>query len=331
MNATRLSTSTPSTSTMTAIRLTALSAVLVLALVAAAPPAGFSQGASPARGPEARLTLTIMDKRGRYIEGLAKDRVAVLEDGAAREIVSFEPSARAASIGVVFDMSRGDREVLLSFARAALPKLAAAAEGEQRYFIIGFDRETYLAADWVGSAEGVAAGLDRLAAVKPSSGKAALYDALGAALLKVAEGPHPKRAVILISDGRNDGSKLKRDELFEAVRRSDAIIYTVAVKPTGVSHIDASDHVTLNKLCSMSGGFPSSIYSGAQFLEAFERLSVELRHQYSVGFVPGDPGPAWRRLSFKAKPLQLKKTPSSTDTDTVQLTVRGREGYYSDQ
>ena len=311
-------------------RLSTLLVGAVLALAVTPSPAGFPQGTAPARSAPVKLTLTITDKRGRYVTSLAKEQISVLEDGAAREIASFEQSAEPMSIGVVFDMSRGDREVLLKYAGVALPKFVAAGGGRHRYFIVGFDREPYLAADWFGSVGEAAAGLGRLAAAKPSSRGAALYDAVGAALLKAGAGPHPRRAIILISDGRNDGSKLRRDALLEAVRKSDALVYAVAVRPLGPNPPDASDPVTLNRLCSMSGGFVSSTPLGVHFIEFFERLSVELQNQYAVGFVPGDAGPdgAWRRLSFKAKPLELKKTPSSKDAEKIQLTVRGREGYY---
>lgn len=305
---------------------------MLLALAAAPSPNGFTRSAAPAQASPVKLTLTITDKHGRYVAALTRDRITVLEDGTARELASFEQRAEPASVGLVFDMSARDRPRLLASAKVALSNFVRAGGNAHRYFIIGFDRDVYLAADWLGSADELAAGFDRLAAVRPSSGKAALYDAVGAALLKAGEGPHPKRAIILISDGRNDGSKLKREELFEAARRSDALIYALAVKPPGdgLNLPDPSDHATLGQLCSTSGGFASSVHSGAEFLEFFERLSLELQYQYSVSFVPGDAGPggAWRRLSFRAKPLELKKTPSSKDSERVQLTVRGREGYY---
>lgn len=310
--------------------LSTLSACAILAL-AASSPARFPQGEalSPSKRRPVRLTLTVTDKQRRYATGLGKEQIIVLEEGEPRELVSFEQSDPPASIGVVFDLSRRDRPDLLPAAKAALSDFVRAGGHARRYFVIGFDGAAHLAADWAGTPEEVAAGFDRLAALRPS-GKAALYDALGAALLKANEGPHPKRAIILISDGRSYGSRLKREELFEAVRRSNALIYAVSLRPRDWNYVDASDHVTLAKLCSMSGGFAEAAETLAEFHEFFERLSAELKHQYSVSFVPSDAGPVggWQRLSFKAKDLKLKASPSAKEFRTFQFDVRGREGYY---
>jgi Ca-activated chloride channel family protein len=309
----------------------ALSACALLALAASRPPAGFPQGTAPppAAGRLVRVTLTVSDRQRRYATGLGKEQFVVLEEGEPRELVSFEDSEQPTSVGVVFDLSRRDLPGLLPSAKAALSNFVRAGGQGRRYFVVGFDGEAHLAADWGGTPEEVAAGFDRLAALRPS-GKAALYDALGAALLKAAEGPGPKRVIILISDGRSSGSKLRREELFEAVRRSDALIYAVSLGPREWSQVDASDQPTLSKLCSLSGGFVQSARSVAEFQEFFERLSVELAHQYSVGFVPGDAGPAggWRRLSFKVKEMRLKDSPSAKEFRKYQFDARGREGYY---
>jgi Ca-activated chloride channel family protein len=277
-----------------------------------------------------RLTVTIVDKRGRYVTALSRDQITLLDEKGPLEITSFEQSDQPMSIGLVFDMSREYYAGLLASAKAALANFIKASEQDHLYFIVGFDRDPYLAVDWVRTTAEVAAGFDRLAGVRPSK-KAALYDAIHAALVKVGGGPHPKRAIILISDGRNDGSKLKKEELFEAVRKSDALIYAVSAKRGDATSVGPSDYATLDKLCSMSGGFASSAATEAEFYEFFERLSVELKHQYSVSFIPADTGRGgeWRRLSFKAKALELKRTPSSKDVERIQLSVRGREGYYN--
>lgn len=300
-----------------------------LALAVALWPSGVTGGGvqAPSGGAEVRLTLTITDRHGRYVSALGRERVTVLEENVPVEVTSFEQSDRPASIGVVVDMSRDGRPRLLASAKTALSNFVRNSEKDHRYFVMGFDADAYLAADWAGSPAEVAAGFDRLAGVKPSK-KTALYDAVRAALTKVRGGPHTKRAVILISDGRSDGSRLKREELFEAVRRSDALLYAVSFDPREGKLTDLTDHTLLNKLCSMSGGFASSAETEADFQTFFERVSVELDHQYAVGFVPGGGPAGWRRLSFKAKTLELKKSPSSKDVEKLQLHVRGREGYY---
>jgi Ca-activated chloride channel family protein len=262
------------------------------------------------------------------VTALSKDQITVLDEKAPVGITLFEQADEPASIGLVFDMSRGNQSQLLAHTRKALLDFVARSEKAHEYFIIGFDRDAYLASDWARTPEKIAGGFDRLAGIKPPN-KWALYDALSAALRKVGDGAHPKRVVILISDGRDNGSKLGRAEVLEQLRRINAVVYTVSVK-TGESALSGtSDYVTLNKLCAISGGFASYPCGGVEFYEFFERLSVELKNQYTVGFIPTDTSDSgWRRLDFKAKTLEVKKTPSSNEIEKILLSVRSREGYY---
>ena len=316
---------------MTWTRLSILSTAAALLLAAAPAPPVRPQAAAapPAPGARVRLTVTITDEQGRYVTLLGRDKLTVLDEKVPQEPTSFEQPDEPMSIGLVLDLSRDDRAALLSSAKAAVSDFVSASGPDHRYFIVGFDGEAHLAADWARTPAEVSAGFARLADVKPSR-KAALYDALHAALSKVGTGPHPKRALILISDGRNDGSKLKRDELFDAVRRSDALLYAVGVKRGGANLVDPSDQPTLDRLCASSGGFASPARTQAEFRVFFERLSVELKNQYAVSFAPAEAGPdgAWRRLSYQAKPLELKRSPSAKGVERIRLSARGREGYY---
>lgn len=315
---------------MTGARSSMLFISLILIFATPSSPFIFSQGAPPPTVtiPQVKLTVTVTDKRGRYMSALRKDQITVLDEMTPAEVTFFEQSDQPASIGLVFDMSRGNQARLLAATKKALLDFVARSGKEHEYFIIGFDSDAYLAADWARTPEQIASGFDRLAAVKPPS-KWALYDALSAALTKVGGGAYPRRVVILVSDGRDNGSKLGRTEMLEQLRRADAVVYTVSAK-TGESGLsDASDYVTLNKLCSISGGLASYPDGWVEFYESFERLSVELKYQYTLGFTPSETsGSGWRRLEFRAKTLDLKRTPTSKEVEKIPLSVRSREGYY---
>ena len=307
-----------------------LAAAVACVVALAYAPAGLPQDAAPARGAVVRLTVTVTDKHGRYVSNLSKERITVTDERSPVVLASFEPSEQPMSIGFVVDVAREGSDRLLASLKSAVADFVRAGEGRHSYFVAGFDKEMYVGADWASSPSELAAGLDKLAGVK-RSGRAALYDAVAAALAKVAAGPHPRRALVLVSDGRNDGSKLKREELFEAVRRSDALLYAAGVRRGGAELFDASDHETLQRLASLSGGVAVPIRSEVELRNFFERLSVELGHQYALGFQPAAaPDGSWRRLGFKAKPLEFKR-PGSSGVERVELTVRGREGYYHER
>lgn len=281
-----------------------------------------------------RIDLTVTDARQprMYVTGLVKDQITVLVENVPQEVTSLDQSEQPMSIGLVFDtsrahyISRGAYSNLLASTKEAFLAFVKSSGTGNQYFVAGFDGETYLAADWASTSGRVAEGFDRLAGVKPQK-RTALYDALHSALVKVGGGAHRKRLIILISDGRDNGSKLKSGELFDALRRSDALVYAIAVTSHGVM---PSYVATLNKLCSVTGGLGSYPSTEAEFYESFERLLVELKHQYTVSFTPRNVGAkgGWRRLSYKAKTLDFKGTPAAGAAGKMPLAVRGREGYF---
>jgi VWFA-related protein len=295
------------------------------------PTRGVTQDASSSQVKPVRVevTVTANNKPGLYVTGLSKDQIIVLDEQIPQEIASFGQLNQPMSIELVFDMSRENYVELLASTKKAFLNFVKAGAKDHEYLIMGFDKDAYPATDWMQTSKQVADEFDRLAKVKASKGTA-LYDALRAALAKAGSGSHPKRVIILISDGRDNSSKLKKAELFDAVRKSDALVYALSVKMGGANLFDSSDYETLNKLCSISGGMASYPRSAAEFYEFFERLSVELSNQYTVSFIPNGTGQSgeWRRLSFKAKTLEFKRTPSSKDAAKMQLSVRGPEGYY---
>jgi Ca-activated chloride channel homolog len=309
-----------------------LSFGLLLLTALRLPTGGVAQDAPPSSAKPVRLevTVTASDNPTLYVAALSKDQLTLLDEQVPQEIVSFGQLDQPMSIGLVFDMSSENYASLLASTKEAFLSFIKASEKVHEYFLVGFDSDAYLAADWIRTPKQVADGFDKLATVKPSK-KRAFYDALLAALVKVGTGSHPKRVIILISDGRDNGSKLKREELFNAVRKSDALVYDVSAKSGNANFFDSSDYETLNKLCSISGGVASYPRSGAEFYEFFDRLSVELKNQYTVSFIPGTTGHSgeWRRLRFIAKTLEFKNTPSSKNVKKMHLSVRSREGYYN--
>jgi Ca-activated chloride channel family protein len=315
---------------MTATRLSSFLINVLLVLAVADAPSGISQraaGSSSVGDADVKLTLTITDRRGRYVTALTREQITVLDEKVPQETTFFEQTNQPSSIALVFDMSRDNYAQLLAPTKRAFLDFAAKSETQHEYFIVGFDKDAYPAADRAQTPVQLAAAFDRLARIKPTN-KFVLYDALSAAMDKVRGGAYAKHVIILISDGGDSGSKLGRAEVLEQLKRHDALVYALSANIGERGFHYAPDQSTLNKLCSISGGFASYPRTGAEFDEFFERLSVELKNQYTVGFIPRDAVSGWRRLDFKAKTLELKKTASSKDVEKIPLSVRSREGYY---
>jgi hypothetical protein len=145
---------------------------------------------------------------------------------------------------------------------------------------------------------------------------------------KMAGAKYFKRALIMVSDTDHSGSNSQRDQLLETVRRSHVLVYSISIDTRQSSH-----HPALDRICSVSGGFAKSAQNSAEILDLMEIVSLELKHQYLITFVPTNVSSTvdeWHRFRFAVKPLLVQKS-SSKKYEELPLFIRSREGYYPSQ
>lgn len=256
--------------------------------------------------------------------GLHKDQLTMLDNGVPQEVLSMEEYGFPVSIGLLFNVSRGRYRDSLALTRKTILSFFDAPQKTNEYFIMGFDKDSFLATDWTREPGELVSGFNKLASAKPSK-NATTYDALEVGLKKMGDARYFKRALIMVSDINEAGSKLKLNQLLEVLRRSDVLVYSISVETSILPQ--TSEHPALDRPCSVSGGFAKSAKSTAELLDLMEIISLELKHQYLISFRPGGEGD-WHRLSFEVKPLKLHPL-ASKKTEKVPLLVRSREGYYS--
>ncbi|MDQ3253749.1 MAG: VWA domain-containing protein, partial [Acidobacteriota bacterium] len=204
-------------------------------------------------------------------------------------------------------------------ARQALMRFIDTSHTSDEYFLIGFNSRAQLLLDRTRNSDAL---IDKLTFVS-TKGQTALYDACYLGVEKVTRGTHPKRAVLLISDGQDNSSRYTFGELRRLLKESDVIIYAVGILG---GHDDSSSlgiggRSILEELAGVSGGkafFPST---SAEMNDTFERIALELRNQYSIGYRPGNftPNGKWRKLKVKVQPPR----------GLPRLFVRSKEGYYA--
>lgn len=260
------------------------------------------------------LQVSVTDKEGRFIAGLEPDRFAIYEDGVRQEISYFSDQDTPATIGIVLDVSGSMTDEKIRHAREALARFIQTSHEEDEYFLVGFNdhAQTLLA-----GVRGTEALLARVAAIKPQ-GNTALYDAVALGLAQVAYGHFSKRALLVISDGEDNHSRLDFGQVRKRLREADVTIYTILIGPLLPR---SSGGAIMQNLASASGGksyFPSN---AEKMSEAFEQIALELRSQYSVGYVPTNLSAdgRWRRIKIKV-----------TLPDALpRLIVRSRKGYFA--
>ena len=265
------------------------------------------------------LTLTVTDLYGRYVSGLTKQAFTIQDEGKEQEITFFSDADSPASVGILFDVSGSMSGDKIAKARNALSKFINTSHPNDEYFLIAFNKRAQLLLDRSRDGEAV---LQKLTLVEPKH-NTALYDAVYLGLERVSRGSHQKKALLIISDGQDNASRYNFGEVKRLMKESDIVTYAVGI----LSGNDSSSQMGLlgqsflDELTSVTGGRSFYPSSDPELDEIFERIAIELRHQYSIGYTPPNfkPDGKWHKVKVKVKPPR----------GISRLTVRSREGYYA--
>ena len=265
------------------------------------------------------LTLTVTDLYGRYVSGLGKNAFSVQDNGQDQEITFFSDSDAPVSLGILFDISGSMNGEKIAKARKALSRFIATSHPSDEYFLIAFNQRAQLLLDRTRDGDAV---LSKLTLVEPKN-STALYDAVYLGVERVTRGSHNKRALLIISDGQDNSSRYNFGEVRRLIKESDVVTYAVGIQSNNdiSSQLGMQGQAFLDEICSVTGGKAFYPQTDVELDEIFERIALELRHQYAVGYIPKDfqPNGKGRKVKVKVKPPR----------GLPRLTVRGRDGYYA--
>jgi Ca-activated chloride channel family protein len=265
------------------------------------------------------FTVTVTDTYGRYVSGLGKNAFTVLDEKKPQEITFFSDDDAPVSVGVIFDVSGSMSGDKIKRALEALSKFIQTSHNSEDYFLIAFNQRAQLLLDKTRDGNAV---LDKLTFVQTRN-NTALYDACYLGVEKVQRGAHPKRALLLISDGQDNNSRYTFSELRRLLKESDVVLYGVGILSGGDanSQMGMEGQGILDELASVSGGKAFFPRSNAEMDDIFEQIALELRHQYSIGYKPvnfSNDG-RWHKIKVKVTPPR----------GLPHLFVRAKEGYYA--
>ncbi len=265
------------------------------------------------------LTLTVTDLYGRYVSGLTKKAFSVYDNNQEQEITFFSDSDAPVSVGILFDVSGSMSGDKIIKAQAALRRFINSSHPSDEYFLIAFNSRAQLLLDRTRDGEAL---LQKLTLVAPKS-NTALYDAVYLGLERVTRGSHQKRALLIISDGQDNASRYNFGEVRRLMKESDVVTYAVGIINGGDagSATGLQGQAFLDELTSVTGGKSFYPSSDIEMDEIFERIALELRHQYSIGYTPTD-----FRLDGKWRKVKLKVNPPR---GLPRLSVRSRDGYFA--
>lgn len=265
------------------------------------------------------LTLTVTDLYGRYVSGLNKSAFTITDNNQEQDIQFFSDSDAPVSVGILFDVSGSMSGEKIIKAQKALSRFIMTSHPSDEYFLIGFNSRAQLLLDRTRDGDAV---LRKLTMVQPQK-DTALYDAVYLGIERVSRGSHQKRALLIISDGQDNASRYNFGEVRRLMKESDVVTYAVGINDgSDSSRTEAAmGRSFLEEICSVSGGKAFFPESDVEMDEIFERIALELRHQYSLGYTPKDfqANGKWRKIKVRIKPPR----------GLPRLTVRSRDGYYA--
>lgn len=267
---------------------------------------------------EVNLVFTVTDKRGRFVKDLKQADFKVLDDKRPpSQIVNFGSETNLPlRVGLLVDASNSIRDRFRFEQDAAVEFLNQIVRPRfDSAFVIGFDTTAEVTQDFTDSAEKLARGVRSL---RPGGGTA-LYDAVYFAcrdkLLKSHDTVATRRAIILLTDGEDNQSRVTREEAIEMAQRAEVVIYPIS---TNVSGVKLKGDKVLERMADATGGrafFPFKIEDVAN---AFSEIQDELRSQYLLAYKPADFQSDGRYHSIDIVAANHKN-----------LKVRARKGYYA--
>ncbi|HTW81318.1 MAG TPA: VWA domain-containing protein [Terracidiphilus sp.] len=237
---------------------------------------------------EVPLIFTVTDGHGRYIPNLQQSDFALLDNQRAPLRVNrFRQQINLPlRVGLLIDTSTSihsrfqfEQESATEFLLEVLK-----AKGD-RAFVMGFDVTPDLTEDWTNDLDALETGVNRL----KSGGGTALFDAVYTACrdkLLTSRGPEPvRKALIVISDGDDNQSRVYLNESIKECQRADTIIYSISTNWTPSR--GPGDKV-MQELAVETGGeafFPPNVEDMAT---SFSDIETELRSQYELDYTPAD-------------------------------------------
>jgi Ca-activated chloride channel family protein len=300
----------------------------LLALLSCAA-AALAQTPSPAPSPSPRapfrlevdvdvvsVTAVVHDKAGRFVRGLGREDVEVLEDGVRQDVSYFREAAGAGSeriplsVALVLDSS-GSMRQNMRFLREAASTFVNKLEDVDTALVVSFNESVKGSAEFTGDI----GRLEQFVESLEPWGGTSLYDAIHYGLGRIKDQPG-RKAVIVFSDGADTTSSRPEQEVIDYARSVEATVYSVGIR--GESGLFArSPRGFLRRVAQETGGlffFPDKV---GELIRIFAAISDELHNHYLLAYTPKrPPDGTWREIEVRL--LQRK-----------DLELRVRKGYFA--
>lgn len=279
-------------------------------------------------------------KGGQLIPNLQQSDFSLEEDGKEQTIRHFSRDTDLPlTLGLLIDISASQGNLIDIEKNAASAFFSDVIRKKDEAFLISFGKETDLLQDYTNSPRLLKAGLEDLRGDEGGGGSITmtpgtipnagspkgtlLYDAIYLAANEKLKTEVGRKALILITDGDDQGSTYKLRDAIEAAQKADAIVYSIYYVDRafyargGYMMLGGGGESELRKISEETGGHVFTVNAKHTLQQVFQEIQDEMRNQYSIGYVSTN---AARDGTFRH--IQIK-------TSDKQYKVQARSGYYA--
>jgi VWFA-related protein len=274
------------------------------------------------------LFATVRDNHKKIVNDLKQEDFKILEDSQDQKIAFFSKEVTLPiTLALLLDTSGSEQYMLGAIQEAGGRFLDRVLRKGDEALVMSFDSDVDLLSDFTDDRGQLERAIRHARINIPSGGGminpgpvptrqvtgTALYDAIYLACNEKLNTEAGRKAIVIVTDAQDEGSKVRLEEAVEAAQRTDTVIHILLLADprfggnSGVAH----------KITDETGGRMISVSSEKKLLEAFDEISQELRSQYTLGYYP----------SNNAKDGKFRKI--KVEVANHDLKVLARKGYYA--
>jgi VWFA-related protein len=259
------------------------------------------------------IPVTVTDLLGKPMLGLEAGSFQLFEDGVEQKITHFATEDAPVSAGLVFDAS-ASMEKKIHKSREAVARLFRSAEFGDEYSLVAFGDRPQLLSTFTTDTSDMQ---NTLLKIVPQ-GWTALFDAIAVSLHEMKKAAHPRKALVIISDGGDNNSRYTKQEVKNLIRESDACIFAIGILGPRVT---GGAMKALSELAEESGGRMFPVDNLNDLPDAIGKINRALHNQYVLGYSPTNPEKDGKYRKVRVDLLQIQNQP--------QMRASWRMGYYA--
>jgi VWFA-related protein len=279
------------------------------------------------------LFFNVKDKHGMLIPNLTKTDFEVFEDGKPQTVKYFSAeSNQPLTLGIMIDTSASQTRVLDIEQTSCAEFLRSVLRPKDLAFVINFDVDVDLDQDFTNNVHDLTRALNKVqinagmgggppglggGPIPTTPRGTLLYDAIYLGANDKLKNEVGRKAMIVFTDGEDQGSRLRIQDAIEAAQKADTICYVILIADRG-GWYQGYGFGDMSKLAEQTGGRVIEVGNKQEKLrQAFDQIQNELRSQYNLGYTPTNTklDGSYRKVQIRAKGGAYK--------------VQARQGYYA--